>query len=229
MFQNKFTDRLTGRPITVLRRLTRVGWLALWLGLCGTGAANASPGTDALQFFFNEVDTFEASFNQEVLDESLQSIDSGQGTMMIKRPGLFRWDYAPPEAQKIVGDGDRVWIYDLELEQITVRNQKEALGRTPAILLAGASNIEQDYQVVDAGKQGSYDWINLIPLDQDSGFTEVRIGFEDNRLRLMELLDNLGQRTRISFVEVKENQPIADSAFEFEPPEGIDVIDQSGS
>ncbi len=194
--------------------------LLLW-GLWGY----ASPGLDSLNFFLEKVQTFEASFGQEVLDEDLQSLDSGQGKVWIKRPGRFRWNYAPPDAQQIVGDGEQVWVHDIDLEQVTVRNQQEALGTTPALLLAGGVDLKQNYTIIDIGTQGRYDWINLIPLDADSSFTEVRIGFEDNRLRLMELIDTLGQRTRMSFVDLKENEPIDDRLFEFLPPLGVDVID----
>ena len=186
--------------------------------------AKASPGLEAMDYFFKEIQTFEARFGQIVLDEELNEIDDGQGKMWIKRPGLFRWDYEPPDAQEIVGDGSNVWVYDIELEQVTVRSQDEALGRSPAILLAATGNIEDNYIVEDIGTQGRFDWVNLIPKDSDSEFTEVRIGFEDNRLRLLELLDNLGQRTRISFVDLKENTPIDITVFDFIPPEGVDVI-----
>jgi outer membrane lipoprotein carrier protein len=193
----------------------------------GISSVRAGPGMDSLQYFFDQVDTFEALFTQVVLDESLDSIDDGKGKVWIKRPGLFRWDYDPPDAQKIVGDGEKIWIYDIELEQVTVRSQTRALSRTPAILLAGGGDLERDYTIIDIGTQGKYDWINLVPVDEESGFTEVRIGFEDNHLRLMELLDNLGQRTRMSFASLKENQPVPDSAFIFVPPAGVDVIDES--
>lgn len=187
----------------------------------------ASAGIDSLRFFFSQVNTFEASFGQVVLDESLEAIDDGKGKVWIKRPGLFRWDYDPPQAQEIVGDGERVWIYDIELEQVTVRDQQTALGRSPAILLAGGVDLDKDYIIVDIGTQGRFDWVNLVPKDEESGFIEIRIGFEQNRLRLMELLDTLGQRTRMSFVDIKENQSIAERAFTFVPPPGIDIIDES--
>ena len=159
----------------------------------------------------------------------MQSLDGGRGRVWIKRPGLFRWNYDPPDAQEIVGDGDLVWVYDVELEQVTVRNQSEALGTTPALLLAGGEDMEKNYTIIDIGTQGRFDWVNLIPLDEDSSFTEVRIGFEDNRLRFMELLDTLGQRTRMSFVDLKENGPIDNQVFDFLPPVGVDVIDDTAS
>ena len=195
------------------------------VALCGN--VFASPSLDALNYFFKEINTFEARFGQIVLDDSLTEIDDGQGKVWIQRPGKFRWDYEPPEAQEIVGDGETVWIYDIELEQVTVRDQENTLGKSPAIVLAGTGNLEDNYNIEDIGTQGRFDWVNLIPKDEDSGFSEVRIGFEDNRLRLMELLDNLGQRTRISFVDLKENTPISPNVFDFVVPEGVDVIDDT--
>ena len=191
------------------------------------GAALSSPGLDALDYFFNEINTFEARFGQIVLDESLAEVDNSQGRMWIQRPGLFRWNYDPPEAQEIVGDGENIWIYDIELEQVSVRSQDQAIGRSPAILLAGSGDIEDNYDVIDIGTQGRFDWVNLVPKNEDSGFREVRIGFEDNRLRLLELLDNLDQRTRISFVDLKENIPLPLTTFNFVPPEGVDIIDNT--
>ena len=189
---------------------------------------DTSPGVESFNRFFNEINTLEAQFTQIVLDENMTAVDDGHGTVWIKRPGRFRWNYAPPDAQEIVGDGERVWLYDIELEQITVRNQAEALGRAPAILLAGTGNLEPTYAMQDIGRHGQVDWVNLIPEDPQSGFTEVRIGFEANRLRLMELVDTLDQRTRISFANLKENESLAEQIFQFIPPDGVDVIDQSG-
>lgn len=210
------------------RLFGRVAGLVL-LTLCVfPGPAVSSPGLDSLNYFFREINTFEARFGQIVLDESLVEIDDGQGRLWIQRPGLFRWDYDAPDAQQIIGDGDNVWVYDIELEQVTVSEQEATLGRSPAILLAGEGGLEDDYIVEDIGTQGRFDWVNLIPRSEDTGFSEVRIGFEDNRLRLLELLDTLGQRTRISFVDLKENVPISPATFEFIPPEGVDVISETG-
>ena len=187
----------------------------------------ASPGLDALQYFFSEIKTFEARFGQIVLDEAMVEIDQGQGKLWIKRPGLFRWDYVPPDALEIVGDGHNVWVHDIELEQVTVHSQDRALGKSPASLLAASGDLEDSFVIIDIGRQGRFDWVNLVPKDEDSEFSEMRIGFEENRLRLLELLDKLGQRTRISFVDLKENKPIPLTAFEFIPPEGVDILDNT--
>ncbi len=216
-------------------RATRPRWLPAVAGAlfalltAAPPAAPASPGLEALEHFFHAIQTFEARFAQVVLDDNLTPVDEGRGTVWIKRPGRFRWNYDPPDAQEIVGDGARVWLYDIELEQVTVRDQAQALGRTPAILLAGSGDLASTYRIEDIGVQGRFHWVNLVPEDSQSGFTEVRIGFEDRRLRLMELVDTLDQRTRISFADAKENAPLADELFEFIPPAGIDVIDQSKS
>lgn len=191
--------------------------------------AHASSGLDSLEYFFSEIQTFEARFAQVVLDETLREVDHGQGRVWITRPGYFRWHYEPPDEQDIVGDGEQVWVHDIELEQVTVSDQHQALGKSPAALLAGAGDLAQTYTIEDIGTQGRFDWVNLLPRDDNSGFKEVRIGFEANRLRLMELLDNLDQRTRISFIDLQENVAIPAHIFEFIPPAGIDVIDNTGA
>ncbi len=202
--------------------------LCLALMLVSMGMANAASGVEALNYFFNNIHAFEARFGQRVLDESMTEIDDGQGKVWIQRPGLFRWNYISPDAQEIVGDGENVWIYDIELEQVTVRNQNQTLGKSPAILLAGTGNLQDNYDIEDIGTQGRYDWVNLIPKSEDSGFKEVRIGFEDNRLRLMEIKDSLSQTTRIVFIDLRENSPIQSGTFDFIVPEGVDVIDYRG-
>ena len=209
----------------IKRVITCLAAILTAIAIAGTGVANASPGVESLNYFFNQINTFEARFRQKVLDESMVEIDDGQGRVWIQRPGLFRWDYEPPEAQEIVGDGENVWIYDIELEQITVRNQDQTLGKSPAILLAGTGELDENYKIEDIGTHGRYDWVNLMPKNEDSGFKEIRIGFEDRRLRLMELLDNLGQTTRILFVDLKENSLIPLTTFDFIPPQGMDIID----
>ena len=191
------------------------------------GPIQASPGLDAMNFFFTEIHSFVSRFGQVILDESFNEIDSNQGKVWVQRPGNFRWSYDAPDRQEIVGDGENVWIYDIELEQVVVKSQDLAIGNSPAVLLAGRGKIEDNYEIIDIGTQGRFDWVNLIARDEENGFREVRLGFEDNRLRLMELLDNLDQRTRISFVDLRENITIPITIFEFIPPEGVDVIDDS--
>ncbi|MGR3985325.1 MAG: outer membrane lipoprotein chaperone LolA, partial [Gammaproteobacteria bacterium] len=202
---------------------------ALWLGAPAPAWAADGAGVEAFEHFFREINTFEAQFRQVVLDEELNTIDDSRGSVRIKRPGRFRWEYMPPDAQHIIGDGKRIWLYDIELEQVTVRDQQAALGRTPAMLLAGAAAPKGAYSIEEIGTYARISWVNLRPSGAESGFTEVRMGFEERQLRQMELVDTLDQRTRISFSEIKENAPIDDAVFAFAPPPGVDVIEQSAA
>ena len=211
---------MTGGPLT----RTVIG-----LALLMSAASQAVAGSlDSLDRFYNTVHTYTARFNQVVLDEGLVPIEESSGVMQIARPGRFRWDYEPPNEQTIVGDGTRVWIYDIELEQITVRPQEQSLGRTPATILAGSGDIDTSYDVEDLGIAGSQTWVAVKPRDEDSGFNDMRIGFEGDALRTIELVDGLGQTTRITMTEGIENETVNETRFELIVPEGVDVIDGNG-
>lgn len=192
-------------------------------------ASSAGAGvSEYLSHFFNDVRTYQALFQQVVLDEGFNPIEESSGRVLIKRPGRFRWDYEPPNAHKIIADGEKVWIYDVELEQVTVRSLKAAVGSTPAGLLAGGAEINEEFEVKDLGEvNGPLHWVRLMPKSEDVGFEDIRIGFEDGRLRVMELIDGLGQTTRITMTEGVENESIPDARFDFTPPEGVDVIDET--
>ncbi len=202
-----------------------LGFAAILLA-SGTPALAAS-STDELDRFFEQVKTFSARFGQVVLDDNLNPIEESSGEMMIKRPGRFRWDYDPPSQQQIIGDGERVWIYDVELEQITVRPLSKTLGQTPASLLAGGADIQTAFAVRDLGESGQLSWVGLKPKQPESGFEDVRIGFDGSGLRVMELVDGLGQITRITLSETRENPQLDDALFVFTPPKGVDVIDDT--
>ena len=182
---------------------------------------------ESLDRFYQSVQTYTARFQQVVLDEGLNPIEESSGLMQIARPGRFRWDYEPPNEQYIVSDGERVWLYDIELEQITVRSQEQSLGKTPATLLAGSSDIKTNYEIRDLGQAGVLVWVGMTPKDNESGFSDMRIGFENDELRIMELVDGLGQTTRITLTEATENQQIDDARFTLEPPPGVDIIDET--
>jgi outer membrane lipoprotein carrier protein len=188
--------------------------------------AVASAGSDPLDRFFKDVKTFEASFNQVVLDEALNPIQESAGTLYIQRPNKFRWDYAVPFKQQIVSDGKQIWVYDIELQQVTVRKMDGALGNTPAILLAGRGKIGDNFAVKSLGKQGALDWMKMIPKENDGGFEDIRIGFENGKLRKLEMIDSFGHITRISLKDNRENKRISKKKFTFVPPKGVDVVRQ---
>lgn len=188
----------------------------------GTAAAASDP----LDRFFKDVKTFQASFNQVVLDEALNPIQESAGTLYIERPNKFRWDYAAPFKQEIVSDGEQIWVYDLELQQVTVRKMDGALGNTPAILLAGRGKIGDNFTVKSMGKQGMLEWMKMIPKENDGGFEDIRIGFENGKLRKLEMIDSFGHITRISLSDNRENKRINKKKFTFVPPKGVDVVRQ---
>ncbi len=201
--------------------------LSSLLLVVGAGLPAVAGPLDSLNRFYDSVQTYTARFSQVVLDEGLNPIDESSGTMQIARPGRFRWDYEPPNEQRIVSDGNKVWLYDIELEQITVRLQEKSLGRTPATLLAGSGDIASSYEVRDLGRAGALVWVGIAPKDNDSGFDDMRIGFEGDQLRIIELVDGLGQTTRMTLTGGVENEPIDESRFVLVPPQGVDVIDET--
>lgn len=178
--------------------------------------------------------TLQADFTQTVLNDELEPVRESSGTFKLERPGKFRWDYTAPFEQTIVGDGVNLWTYDPELEQATVKPMQETLASSPASLLTGTRPVEEDFTVREIGRTGGLYWIELVPRVQDTDFERVRVAIAvndkgRNALDTMELLDNLGQLTRIRFENVQRNAAIDDSAFEFTPPENADVIGEPAS
>lgn len=187
-------------------------------------AAPVSTGETSLKRFFNDVHSVRARFNQVVLDEALNTIQESSGTLWIERPNKFRWDYDVPFKQQIVSDGKSIWVYDKELQQVTVRALTGGLGDTPAALLAGRGRLEEKFTIKALDKQGSLTWAQLIPKNKDGGFEDIRLGFEQGKLRVLEMIDGFGQTTRVTLRDAKENPRIEASTFIFIPPKGVDVV-----
>ncbi len=184
-------------------------------------------GLDELQRFYSEIQSYSASFEQRVLDENLNLLEASSGEFSIERPGKFRWKYSSPSEQLIISDGKQVWIYDVELEQITHRQSSTAVSQTPAMLLSGEGNLQDNFILEDAGQKDKLNWVRMIPKSRDSGFTDVHIGFSDGKLQLLEMKDSFGQTTRMTFDNIKENIDIPEEIFTFIPPPGVDVIEEA--
>ena len=180
-----------------------------------------------LQRFFNDVQSYTAKFSQVVLDESFNLLQESSGTLWIQRPDKFRWDYDIPFEQHIVGDGERIWVHDVELQQVTVRRVSGGLGATPALLLAGRGKLDENFSVNSLGLQGQLEWTQLIPKNKDGGYEEIRVGFENGRIRILEMIDSFGQTTRIALRDATENVEINAGKFVFEPPPGTDVVGET--
>ena len=163
-------------------------------------------------------------FEQKVHDRGGRLTQESKGSFVFQRPGLFRWVYAKPVDQVIVGDGERVWIHDRDLNQVTVRKLSRALGSTPAALLAGSADVEKAFDLSEAGTTDGIEWLEAKPREAEAGFARVRMGFDANGLRAMELFDHFGQTTQLRFLNLVRNPKVDPSEFRFQPPKGADVL-----
>lgn len=169
--------------------------------------------------------TLSADFRQVSLNKSGKPAQTSYGKFYLSRPGKFRWNYEKPFVQEIVSNGGKVWFYDADLEQVTVKKLDDSLGSTPALLLTGQVNIDEKFKLEEQGGEDGINWIKLSPKDEESGFKYILIGLNDGQLGGMELSDNFGQLTRIYFSGIAVNPTLSDSLFNFKPPKGADVFE----
>jgi outer membrane lipoprotein carrier protein len=184
-------------------------------------------GERTLRAYLEGTRTLRADFEQSLLGANGELLQTSSGELMIRRPGRFRWDYLQPYEQRIVADGQRLWLYDPDLEQVTVRPQQATLENTPASLLSGDSDFTRDYRLThamatDEGEQA----LRLEPRVAGGDFSYLALGFDAaGELKRMELLDRLDQLTRIEFTNVRRDVRLRRGLFNFRPPEGVDVIE----
>lgn len=188
-------------------------------------ATSAHAGSiDSLHAFVTQTQTARAQFSQTVVDRNGRTVSQTSGTMMFSRPGKFRWIYEKPYEQLLVGDGVKLWIYDKELNQVTVRALGQALGNTPAALLAGNNEIEKFFTLKDVGAKDGLEWLEALPKAKDTTFEGIRMGFTGETLKRMEMKDSFGQTTTIRFDKLERNPKLGAESFKFAPPKGADVI-----
>ena len=188
-------------------------------------AQAASAGAvDKLHRFLESTKTVRADFAQIVVAKNGRKPQQSSGVMMFARPGKFRWQIDKPYQQLLVGDGGKVWIYDPDLRQVTVRKVGAALGGSPAALLSGENDLEKNFQLSEAGEREGIDWLEAIPKSPDSGFEKIRLGFAGADLKSMELYDNFGQTTTLLFSRLERNPSLAAALFRFVPPAGADIL-----
>ena len=187
-------------------------------------AADAAGAIDQLHVFLKGTRTLKAEFAQTVVARSGRKPQQSAGTVAISRPGKLRWEILRPYPQLVVGDGERIWIHDPDLQQVTVRKAGQALGASPAALLAGSNELEKNFALADAGEADGLAWVEATPKSGDSGFEKVRMGFAGGELRAMELFDSFGQTTQIRFSRIERNPALPSATFSFRPPPGTDVV-----
>ena len=205
-------------------RIPLPGWFLSLVALFFTSAALAEPGAAKVEQFLKGLNSFEATFQQHLIDKSGRILDESSGRLAIQRPNRFRWDYSAPEEQVIVADGKRIWLYDPELQQVTVRKLDDTLSATPAMLLSGEGKLADNFKVVQSRRENNVDWVTLEPVRMDTDFKSVTLGFAGNQLRFMRLADKLNQTTSLEFADMQSNIPLDPQRFTFTPPPGADVI-----
>ena len=198
----------------------------LLLLLLASEAALGASTVDDLKSLLRQTTTARAHFAQIVLDSNMKTLQQATGTMQFSRPGKFRWEYDKPYEQLIVGDGTRVWLYDKDLNQVTVRRFDRALGSSPAALLAGSNEIDRDYDLTGMSSRDGLDWLEAVPRTRDTAFERILLGFGKSGLEAMELRDQFGQITVIKFSTIERNAKLAPELFRFTPPKGVDVISE---
>ena len=187
-------------------------------------SAHAVSGTEYLNHFMKKVKTVKAVFTQEVVNEQGQITQTSYGKFRLKRPGKFLWEYESPSPQKIVSDGRNMWIYDVELEQVTVKPLSRALGSSPAAILTNAADLSKRYVILEKPAREGLQWVELHPKDKQGDFLKVEVGLDDAGVQAMDLYDQFGQMTMIRFRESDFDVPLRNALFQFVPPKGVDVI-----
>lgn len=194
------------------------------LALLLASAAAGASALDQLNRFLEATRSFQADFSQRVVAKGGRKPQVSAGTLAIVRPGKLRWEVLRPYPQLVVGDGERFWIYDPELKQVTVRKAGEAIGSSPAALLSGSEDLRKNFVLSEAGEADGLEWAEARPRASDSGFERLRLGFSGGELKAMELHDQFGQITTVEFSRVERNPKLAPSLFRFVPPSGADVV-----
>lgn len=204
-----------------------IGLVAAFAG--GAGAA----GLSDLEIFIRTVKTARADFTQTVTspgkDGAPGRTKTSSGTFEFQRPGRFRFVYKKPFEQTIVADGQTLWLFDVDLNQVTARKQAAVLGSTPAALIASAANLqalEADFALSDAGARDGMDWIAAKPKAKDSALLSIRVGFIKGDLAALEILDSFGQQSLLKFTNFQPQVALDATTFAFKPPAGADVIRQ---
>lgn len=217
-----FSRRMCPRIIVKYSALTMLAYFGF--------AVPAYASEAKLKTFFSQVNTLQASFTQKVIDETGMTLETSSGVFSLSRPGKFRWDYKStdpdiPQGQQIIADGQSIFMFDPDLEQVTQRSLQDALGQVPSLLLVQTgTNIEQHFVITDFGVTDGLSWVALKPKDENAGYQQLMIGFKNSQLSAITLLDGLGNETRLSLFQVKSNISLSKGLFKFTPPEGVDVL-----
>jgi outer membrane lipoprotein carrier protein len=203
------------------------------LTIAASAASAWADGLQSLEAFVRDAKSGRADFIQTVTAPSREGqpgrVKTSSGTFEFQRPGKFKFDYRKPFAQTIVADGQMLWLYDAELNQVTQRSQAQALGATPAALVAAAPDLralQADFKLESTPTRDGLQWVKATPLARDGQLQSIEVGFQGNALAALEILDSFGQRSVLKFGKVETNPALGAGTFAFKPPAGADVLKQ---
>jgi chaperone LolA len=184
-------------------------------------------GLDRLRTYLDQFDSLRAKFRQEVVNRDLELVEQASGEVILKKPGRFVWNYEQPFERVIMSDGDKIWLYEADLEQVTVRRLDAGIGETPASLLTGTADVLDHFEYVDASAVEGLELIQLRPRSAESDFESIILGFDGDMLVQIALLDRLAQRTRLYLTEIERPTSVRAEDFVFVIPVGVDVIGET--
>lgn len=201
-------------------------YLAISMAFLGSVACASDEAE--LSSLLDGIKTMRAGFTQTIYDNYGKPVQKSNGTMALQRPGKFRWEVSKPMPQTIIANAERLWVYDPDLQQVTIRSLKSEAGEAPALLLSHQNTaLEKTYRVQSLGLKDKLHWFLLKPKKSDNMFASVKMGFEEHELKEMVLDDQIGHSTRVIFKKIQMNVSIPSSLFVFKAPAGTDVIDET--
>ena len=199
--------------------------MAITISTSTIAAPDLAKARKQLNHFFTQVTSLKGSFTQQVFSKKGKVIQNTSGLLYLYRPGKFRWIYKTPDPQVIVGDGKNIWLYDEDLEQVTIKPMTKSMSGTPIAILTRKQSPDSQFVVQEITTHvGGFNWFRLTPRRKSNDFTLLEIGLDNNgSIRQMNMFDKLGQKTIVR-LNTKSNVPISGNMFTFKPPAGVDVI-----
>jgi outer membrane lipoprotein carrier protein len=181
-----------------------------------------------LKLALKQMDNMTTEFKQTLLDDDKNIVQQSRGTLALQRPGKFAWHYTDPFEQYIIADGSELWVYDVELDQVTVKPMDQGLANAPIMILMKQTDISEQFEVNEVGQRKFLYWVELLPHGGDFEYTHIYIGIGDDQVRAMELKDQFGQSTQIVFENLRVGVVHDPATFRFVPPPGVDVYGVGG-
>ena len=188
---------------------------------------NAENKKDPLRYFLTDLKSIEAKFVQILINENGKELEKTEGILYLQPPKNFFWHYQQPYSQKIISNGSKLWVFDEDLQQVTIKNIDNSIDQTPAGIILGNKSISEHFVQIDLGMIDGFDWIELTPKDLEAQYKNIKMGFNGDKLGMMIIVDNLDQTTRIDFSNFKKNILLSTSIFNFEIPDNIDIFDET--